>query len=81
MLVEGIQSEALNTIHSNANETSGVEAEIKLNEVYGNKYRIWLDHEIITDNELFTTTLFWKSPLHWPHMCSKALPHHNLYTN
>ena len=38
MLHEGIQSEALNTIHSNANETSGVEAENKRNEVYGNKY-------------------------------------------
>jgi len=45
-ILEGIQSEKLCKIRSGAGdkETSGVEAEKKLNEVYGNKYRIRLDH-------------------------------------
>ncbi|KAL9975660.1 hypothetical protein ACROYT_G012843 [Oculina patagonica] len=52
---EGIQSEDLNKIRSNAGDkkTSGVEAEKKLNELYGNKYRIRLDHQILTDHGAF----------------------------
>ncbi|KAL9987391.1 hypothetical protein ACROYT_G001685 [Oculina patagonica] len=52
---EGIQSENLNKIRSNAGDkkTSGVEAEKKLNELYGNKYRIRLDHQILTDHGAF----------------------------
>ena len=42
-------------IRSNAGDkkTSGVDAEKKLNEVYGTKYRIRLDHEILTDHGVF----------------------------
>ena len=44
MLQDGIQSEDLNKIRSNAGDkkTSGVAAEIKLNGIYGSKYRIRL---------------------------------------
>ena len=34
-------------------KTSGVDAENKLNEVYGSKYRINLDHQILTDHGIF----------------------------
>ncbi|KAL9956033.1 hypothetical protein ACROYT_G037451 [Oculina patagonica] len=52
---EDIQSEDLNKIRSNAGDkkTSGVEAEKKLNELYGKKYRIRLDHQILTDHGAF----------------------------
>ena len=52
---EGIQSEDLCKIRSNSGDkkTSGVEAEKKLKEVYGTKYRINLDHQILTDNGIF----------------------------
>ncbi|XP_078380161.1 uncharacterized protein LOC144663101 [Oculina patagonica] len=52
---EGIQSEDLNKIRSNAGDkkTSGVDAEKKLNELYGNKYRIRLEHQILTDHGAF----------------------------
>jgi len=55
MLLEGIQSEDLNKIRSNAGEkkTSVVDTEKKLNEIYGTKYRIRLDHEILTDHGVF----------------------------
>ena len=55
MVPEGIQSEDLCKIRSGSGDekTSGVKAEIKLNEVYGTKYRINLDHEILTDNGVF----------------------------
>jgi len=55
MLLEGIQSEDLCKIRSNAGDkkTSGVEAEKKLNEIYGTKYRIMLDHKILTDQGVF----------------------------
>ena len=46
MVPEGIQSEDLCKIRSNSGDkkTSGVDAEKKLKEVYGTKYRINLDH-------------------------------------
>ncbi|KAL9968202.1 hypothetical protein ACROYT_G026549 [Oculina patagonica] len=52
---DGIQSEDLNKIRSNAGDkkSSGVDAEKKLNEIYGNKYRIRLDHQILTDHGAF----------------------------
>ena len=55
MVPEGIQSEDLCTIRSNSGDkkTSGVDAENKLNEVYGSKYRINLDHQILTDHGVF----------------------------
>jgi len=55
MLLEGIQSEDLCRIRSNAGDkkTSGVDTEKNLNEIYGTKYRIRLDHEILTDHGVF----------------------------
>ena len=55
MLREGIQSDDLNKIRSGAGDkkTSGVDAENKLNTVYGTKYRINLDHPIPTDHGVF----------------------------
>ena len=55
MAPEGIQSEDLCKIRSNSGDkkTSGVNAEKKLNEVYGNKYLINLDHQILTDHGVF----------------------------
>ena len=52
MLREGIQSTDLNKIRSGAGdkETSGVDEENALNAVYGTKYRINLDHPILTDH-------------------------------
>ena len=55
MTQDGIQSEDLNKIRSNAGEekTSGVAAENKLNGIYGTKYRIRLDHQILNDHGTF----------------------------
>ena len=55
MLSEGIQSLDLNRIRSGAGDkkTSGVDAENALNAVYGTKYRINLDHPILTDHGVF----------------------------
>ena len=55
MVPEGIQSEDLSKIRSGSGDakTSGVDAEKKLNEVYGKEYRINLDHQILTDHGIF----------------------------
>ena len=55
MVPEGIQSEDLSKIRSNVGDkkTTGVDAENKLKEVYGSKYRINLDHQILTDHGVF----------------------------
>jgi len=55
MLPEGIQSEDLCKIRSGLGDkkTSGVDAQNKLAEVYGTKYRINLDHQILTDQGFF----------------------------
>ena len=55
MLSEGIQSSDLCKIRSGAGDkkTTGVDAEEKLNGVYGTKYRINLDHPILTDHGVF----------------------------
>ena len=55
MLLEGIQSLDLCKIRwgTGDKKTSGVDEENKLNSVYGNKYRINLDHPILTDHGVF----------------------------
>ena len=55
MVPGGIQSEDLCKIRSNSGDkkTSGVDTENKLKQVYGGKYRINLDHQILTDNGVF----------------------------
>ena len=55
MVPEGIQSKDFSKIRSGSGDkkTSGVEAETKLNEVYGKKYRMNLDHQILTDHGIF----------------------------
>ena len=55
MLLEGIQTEKLCKIRSNAGdkETTGVDAEKALDAVFGTKYRIKLDHQILTDHGIF----------------------------
>ena len=55
MVAEGIQGKKLSQIHSSAGDkpTTGVDAENKLEKVYGNKYRINLDHQILTDHGVF----------------------------
>ena len=55
MLLEGIHSEDLCKIRSGAGDkkTSGVATENKLNTIYGNKYLIRLDHQILTDHGFF----------------------------
>ena len=55
MLSEGIQSVDLCRIRSGSGDkkTTGVDAENKLNGVYGTKYRINLDHPILTEHGVF----------------------------
>ena len=55
MLREGIQSDKLSKIRSGAGDkpTSSVASENALNAVYGTKYRINLDHPILTDHGVF----------------------------
>ena len=55
MILEGIQSEDLRKIRSGAGnkKTSGVDAENKLEEVFVKKYRIRLDHQVLTDHGVF----------------------------
>ena len=55
MIREGIQSVDLCRIRSDAGDkkTSGVDEEKALNTVYGTKYRINLDHPILTDHGVF----------------------------
>jgi len=54
-ILEGIQGEDLCKIRSDAGDkkNSGVHVEEKLTEVYGKKYRIRLDHQILTDHDVF----------------------------
>ena len=55
MFREGIQSVDLSKIRCNTGDKkkSGFDRESKLNDVYQNKYRIPLDHEILNDYEVF----------------------------
>ena len=52
------QSEDQNKIRSGSGDkkTSGVDAETALNDIYGRKYRIRLDHQILTDHGVFYPT-------------------------
>jgi len=54
-ILEGIQSEDLWKIRSEAGDkkTSGSDAKEKLTKVHGKKYRIRLDHQILTDHSVF----------------------------
>ena len=54
-ILEGIQSVDLCKIRSGAGDRkkSGVDAENKLESIYKNKYRINLDHQILTDHGAF----------------------------
>ena len=53
--LDGIQHTNLNKIRSGTGDkpTSGVDAENKLETIYKNKYRINLDHQILTDHGAF----------------------------
>ena len=55
MILEGIQSDKLNKIRCNAGDkaTSGVDTENTLAAVFKHKYRIRLDHQILTSNGVF----------------------------
>ena len=55
MLLDGIKSTNLNKVRSGAGDkpTSGVDTEIKLEAIYKNKYKINLDHQILTDHGAF----------------------------
>lgn len=53
MFLEGIQTEDLCKIRSNAGNKESLAKENKLNAVFGNKYRIPLDHEILLDHGVF----------------------------
>ena len=55
MMAEAIQSKYLSQIRSGAGDkpTSGVDAENKLEKVYGKKYLINLDHQILIDHGVF----------------------------
>ena len=55
MILEGIQSKDLCKICSGAGDkkTSGVDAENTLNGAFGNRYRIRLDNQLVTDNGIF----------------------------
>ena len=55
MILKGIQSKDLCKIRSDAGDkkTSGVDLENMLNKVYGSKYRIRLDHQVLTDHGVF----------------------------
>ena len=69
MLLETIQSERLSKIRLGAGDkpTAGVTAETKLETIYKKKYRIRLDHQILTDHGVFysqgfSTSSFSSSP-------------------
>ena len=55
MVPEGIQSEDVSKIRSGSGDkkTTGVDSEKRLEEVYGKKYRINLDPQILTDHGVF----------------------------
>ena len=55
MLLEGIQSDDLNRIRCNSGDkkTSGVDAENGLAKVYKMKYKLNLDHQILTSNGVY----------------------------
>ena len=74
MLREGIQSLDLCKIRSGAGDkkTSGVDAENELNAVYGTKYRINLDHLILTDHGVFYPQALYNDLVFEDHPCFRA---------
>ena len=50
---EGIQSVDLANIRCNAGDKKSLVKENKLDQLYGNKYKILLDHEILKDHGVF----------------------------
>ena len=64
MVMEGLQTDDLNKVRCNAGDkkTSGVDKENKLAAVYKQKYKINLDHQILTSNGVF-----------YPHFLDKDL--------
>ena len=53
MVPEGIQSEKLNKMRLKVWDKASDVAETKLNEIFRSKYRIKLDHEILTNHSIF----------------------------
>lgn len=55
IFLESIQKDSLNKIRLNAGDkpTSGIATERALAAVYGTKYKIGLDHQILTDHGIF----------------------------
>ena len=64
-ILEGIQSVDLCKIRSGAGDkkVSGVDAESTLESIYKNKYRINLDHQILTDHGAFYPQAFYNDLL------------------
>ena len=64
MILEGIQSKDLCKICSGAGDkkTSGVDAENTLNGAFGNRYRIRLDNQLVTDNGIFYPMALYNDP-------------------
>ena len=62
MLMKGIQSTNLCKIRSSTGDkpTSGVDAENKLETVYKKKYKINLDHQILTSSGVFYSQALYK---------------------
>ena len=63
MVLEGIQREDSCKIPSGVGDkkTPSVVAENKLNDIYGNKYRIRSDHQILTDHGVFYPQAFYNN--------------------
>jgi len=53
MVPEGIQSDKLNKIRSKAGDKGSDATETKLNEIFGSKYYIRLDNQMLTDHDVF----------------------------
>ena len=73
-ILEGIQSEDLCKIRSGASNKpdSGVDAETKLVTIYKNKYRINLDHQILTDHGAFYPQVLYNDVLFELTLASEA---------
>ena len=55
---EGIQSADLANIRCNVGDKKSLVKENKLDQLYGNKYKILLDHEILKDHGVFIQELY-----------------------
>lgn len=61
MFLKGIQNDSLNQIHPDAGKkpTNGVATETALSAVCGSKYKIRLDHQVLTDHGVFYPCTLW----------------------